>query len=145
MIFVAYVETFFFILFFVYHYSQFQITKNEEDLSFNPQNHLVSYQSNPRLSANSPPTVLHYVSTPDINDPQQVQYLYQTSPTNLTETQSQLNRLRILCDVKDRKASQLQNLCEEYREKYENDTQAFQHKLESIESNFSQKKQRNFH
>jgi len=63
----------------------------------------------------------------------QAQYLYQTSITNLNETQNQLNKLRILCSVKDRKASQLQNLCEEFREKYQSDTGTLQHQLELSE------------
>jgi hypothetical protein len=63
----------------------------------------------------------------------QAQYLYQTSITNLNETQNQLNKLRILCSVKDRKASQLQNLCEEFREKYQSDTRTLQHQLELSE------------
>jgi hypothetical protein len=53
-----------------------------------------------------------------------------------------------LCSVKDRKASQLQNHCEEYQEKYENDTQELKQKLELSESTKKRfsilKKQKNF-
>jgi hypothetical protein len=63
----------------------------------------------------------------------QAQYLYQTSTSNLNETQNQLNKLRILCSVKDRKASQLESLCEEFRQKYQTDTRALQHQLELSE------------
>ncbi|CAF4004224.1 unnamed protein product, partial [Rotaria sp. Silwood2] len=68
-----------------------------------------------------------------IIDPMQVQYLHKKSSTNLNETQNQLNKLRILCNAKDRKVSQLENLCEEYREKYENDVRKLKHKLELSE------------
>ena len=60
----------------------------------------------------------------------------------LNETHNQLNKLRILCSVKDRKAAQLQSLCEEFREKYENDTQALQHQLQLSESRWSNERQR---
>ena len=52
----------------------------------------------------------------------------------LNETHNQLNKLRILCSVKDRKIAQLQSLCEEFREKYENDTRALKHQIELSES-----------
>ncbi|CAM4901377.1 unnamed protein product [Rotaria socialis] len=62
-------------------------------------------------------------------DPLNPQYFYQTSSVNLLDVQNQLNKLRILCSVKDRKASQLENLCEEYREKYESELRTFKHQL----------------
>jgi hypothetical protein len=97
--------------FFNHHY-QLPITNNEE----NPKN--------PNRSAlNTLPTACHYLPT----DPLQTQYL--------NETQNQLNQLCILCRVKDRKACQLQNLCDEFREKYECDTRVLRHKLELTESN----------
>ncbi|CAF5072364.1 unnamed protein product, partial [Rotaria magnacalcarata] len=57
------------------------------------------------------------------------QYFYQTSSVNLLDMQNQLNKLRILCNAKDRKVSQLENLCEEYREKYESELRTFKHQL----------------
>jgi hypothetical protein len=94
--------------YFFYHHYQLPITNKEE----NPKN--------PNRSAlNTLPTACHYLPT----DPLQTQYL--------NETQNQLNQL---CRVKDRKACQLQNLCEEFREKYECDTRVLRHKLELTES-----------
>lgn len=60
----------------------------------------------------------------------------------LNETHNQLNKLRILCSVKDRKAAQLQNLCEEFREKYETDTRTLKHQLELSESRRSDERER---
>jgi predicted nucleic acid-binding Zn-ribbon protein len=44
-----------------------------------------------------------------------------------------LNKFRILCNAKDRKVFQLQNLCEEYQVKYERDMQTLQHKVDDLE------------
>ena len=79
--------------------------------------------------------LLQYIPTIDIIDPMQGQYFYQTSSTNLNDTQNQLNKFRILCNAKDKKVNQLENLYEEFREKYESDTRTLKHKLELNESN----------
>jgi predicted nucleic acid-binding Zn-ribbon protein len=67
-------------------------------------------------------------------DPMQVQFMYQTSSSNINDTQNQLSKLRILCSAKDRRISQLENLCEEYNAKYESEIGAFKHKIELTES-----------
>jgi hypothetical protein len=69
----------------------------------------------------------------------QAQYMYQTSSTNSSDIQNQLNKFRILCNVKDRKISELENRCTEYHEKYNSDIRVLKHKIELTES-----KEKNF-
>ena len=64
----------------------------------------------------------------------QAQYMYQTSTSNSSDTQNQLNKFRILCNVKDRKITELENRCAEYHEKYNSDIRVLKHKIELSES-----------
>jgi beta-galactosidase beta subunit len=64
----------------------------------------------------------------------QAQFMYQTSAANASDTQNQLNKFRILCNVKDRKISELENRCAEYHEKYNSDIRVLKHKIELSES-----------
>ena len=63
----------------------------------------------------------------------QAQFMYQTSTTNGSDAQNQLNKFRILCNVKDRKITELENRCAEYHEKYNSDIRVFKHKIELTE------------
>jgi len=45
-----------------------------------------------------------------------------------------LNKYRILCNVKDRKITELENRCTEYHEKYNQDLRVLKHKIELAES-----------
>lgn len=61
------------------------------------------------------------------------QYFYQTSPTSSNEADDQYNNFRLLCIAKEQKIGQLQTLCEEYRTKYETETQVLRHELDLSE------------
>ncbi|CAF3549990.1 unnamed protein product [Adineta steineri] len=88
----------------------------------------------PNSTGSTPSTNNHQFENNDHSPTNLVnQYVYHTSSTNLNDTDNQLNKLRILCIAKEQKVSQLQNLCEEYRNKYENNTQTFNNKLELYE------------
>ena len=65
----------------------------------------------------------------------QNQFLYQTSSVNLSDAQNQLNKFRILCNVKERKITELENRCSEFSDKYNSDVRALKHKVELSESN----------
>lgn len=67
----------------------------------------------------------------------QTQFMYQTSSTTTTSSsdlQNQLNKYRILCNVKDRKITELENRFTEYHEKYNSDIRVLKHKIELSES-----------
>lgn len=81
-------------------------------------------------SVNVSQTSIQYSPT----DPTNGQYRYQTQSPSLNDTQNQLSKLRILCNAKDRKITQLENLCEEYRNKYESNIRMITHELELSES-----------
>ena len=64
----------------------------------------------------------------------QTQYMYQTSSTHQSDTQNQLSKFRILCNVKDRKITELEGRCAEFLDKYNSDVRALKHKVELSES-----------
>lgn len=64
----------------------------------------------------------------------QAQYMYQTSSSSSSDIQNQLNKFRILCNVKERKITELENRCTEYHEKYNSDLRVLKHKIELAES-----------
>ena len=66
-------------------------------------------------------------------DTMQNQFMYQTSSSNQSDAQNQLNKFRILCNVKDRKITELEHRCSEYSEKYNSDIRALKHKVELSE------------
>lgn len=107
-------------------------SNDDQSNPFANQTHIVHYQNS---SPNSSPPAPNFPYLPsiDIADPMQAQYL--------NETHNQMNQLRILCSVKERKIAQLQSLCEEFREKHQNDTRALKHQLELSESRRRKKKQ----
>lgn len=116
----------------------------EQDLAFNSKTSaLVRYQNPSRPSSKTPTSasVQYFDALPtiDIIDPMQTQFMYQTSTTtatsNTSDTQNQLNKFRILCNVKDRKISELENRCAEYHEKYNSDIRALKHEIELNKSN----------
>jgi SLT domain-containing protein len=121
------------------HYQQFDEHNNtEQEIAFRSKNSaLVHYQNPNRHSNNTASAAVQYfdsLPTIDIIDPMQAQFMYQTSSTNSSDIQNQLNKFRILCNVKDRKITELENRCAEYVEKYNSDVRVFKHKIELSES-----------
>lgn len=120
-------------------YQQFDEHNNtEQDIGYSSKNSaLVRYQNPNRQSNNTASSNVQYfdsLPTIDLIDPMQAQFMYQTTSTNSTDVQNQLNKYRILCNVKDRKITELENRCTEYHEKYNSDIRALKHKIELSES-----------
>jgi hypothetical protein len=124
-------------------YQQFDEHNNtDQDIGYKNAA-LVRYQ-NPHHPINNTATsaaVQYFDSLPTINliDPMQAQFMYQTSSTNSSDLQNQLDKFRILFNVKDRKITELENRCTEYHEKYNSDIRVLKHKIELTES-----KEKNF-
>lgn len=98
---------------------------------------VVHYQHGNRTATASASASVQYfdsLATAELMDPLQNQFLYQTSSVNSTDAQNQLNKFRILCNVKERKINELESRCAEYSEKYNSDVRALKHKLELTES-----------
>jgi len=120
-------------------YQQFDEHNNtEHDVGYSSKNSaLVRYQNPNRQSNNTASAGVQYfdsLPTIDLIDPMQAQFMYQTSSTNSSDIQNQLNKFRILCNVKDRKITELENRCTEYHEKYNSDIRVLKHKIELSES-----------
>lgn len=112
--------------------------KTEQEIQFNSKNSALVHYQNPNRQLNhaTSAAVQYFDSLPtiDIIDPMQAQYMYQTSTMNSSDTQNQLNKYRILCNVKDRKITELESRCGEYHEKYNSDLRVLKHKIELSES-----------
>jgi len=120
-------------------YQQFDDhNKTEQEIPFaSKSSALVHYQNPNRQSNHTASTAVQYfdsLPTIDLIDPMQAQFMYQTSTMNPSDTQNQLNKYRILCNVKDRKITELENRCAEYHEKYNSDIRVLKHKIELTES-----------
>ena len=120
-------------------YQQFDEHNNtEQEIGFNSKSSaLVRYQKTNRQSNNTASAAVQYfdsLPTIDLIDPMQAQFMYQTSSTNSSDIQNQLNKFRILCNVKERKITELENRCAEYHEKYNSDIRVLKHKIELSES-----------
>lgn len=63
----------------------------------------------------------------------QNQFMYPNASNNLSESQNQLNKFRILCNAKERKITELEHRCAEYSERYNSDIRALKHKVELSE------------
>ena len=72
----------------------------------------------------------------------QAQFMYQTSFSNSSDAQNQLNKFRILCNVKERKITELENRFAEYHEKYNSDLRVLKHKIELTESRHRKEKRK---
>lgn len=110
----------------------------EQELPFRPKSatHVHYHNANRPLSASASAAVQYFDSLPtvDLIDPMQTQFMYQTSSAGLPDAQNQLNKFRILCNVKERKITELESRCTEYLEKYNSDIRALKHRVELSES-----------
>jgi hypothetical protein len=113
-------------------------TDNEQENPYRPKSSApVHYQhANRPSSMMKQPAVQYFdsLATSDLIDPLQTQFMQQTSSTHVSDAQNQLNKFRILCNVKDRKINELEHRCTEYSEKYTSDIRALKHKVELSES-----------
>ncbi|CAF1662881.1 unnamed protein product [Rotaria magnacalcarata] len=128
-------------------YQQFDEHNNtEQEIQFSSKNSALVHYHNPNRQTNinnnnnnnnnSVSTGIQYfdsLPTIDLIDPMQAQFMYQTSSSNSSDLQNQLNKFRILCNVKERKITELENRCTEYHEKYTSDLRVLKHKIELSE------------
>ncbi|CAF4587858.1 unnamed protein product, partial [Rotaria sp. Silwood1] len=125
-------------------YQQFDEHNNtEQDIQFSTKSSALVHYQNPNRHTNNNNNnnniastgVQYFDSLPTIDfiDPMQAQFMYQTSSTSSSDTQNQLNKFRILCNVKERKITELENRLTEYHEKYNSDLRVLKHKIELSE------------
>ena len=111
--------------------------KNDEEISLCTKSESVHCQNIKRPSISTSVRSVQYTPTIDVNDSMPTKYLYQASFKNFDDVQDDLTTLLMLCNTKDQKIAQLENLWEDYQEKYDNDVRELKYKLE-----FNERKKR---
>ncbi|CAF1253495.1 unnamed protein product [Adineta steineri] len=120
-------------------YQQFNDhNKTEQEIPFTSKSSALVHYQNPNRQLNhtaSTTAVQYFDSLPtiDLSDPMQTQYMYQTSTMNSSDAQNQINKYRILCNAKDRRITELENLSTQLNEKYKSEIRVLKHKNELSE------------